>query len=371
MAERSEPTRLTASCHCKANQYSFTIPQSALPLLAYLCHCNISRRISGLLFTSYVAIPPGNPPPDLSNLTAYVSSNILTRRFCKTCSTQLFLEYSADGAWWVSTGTLDRSDGIVDFNGHMWIEDTHDGGGSDWIPTVGSKPLERWLVAPHESPSIALGWNAPDERPLPASGTEDDRLHAHCHCNGVQFFITRPNAATLTAKSPYADLLVPYNSGRDASNPTNEPWWLSSDKRRYLAGTCACTSCRLISGFDIQTWAFVPTANIVLPDGSPFPDERLWGTMRSYRSSEKVTRRFCGVCGANVFWDGDVRPSLVDVSVGLLDAGSGARAEEWLEWCVGRVSFREEGFNMGLVEGLERGLREWDDGKRKKGVGEE
>jgi hypothetical protein len=290
-------------------------------------------------------------------LTAYKSSNILTRHFCTTCSTQLFLEYSADGAWWVSTGTLNRSDGIVDFKGHMWIEDTRDGGGSDWIPSISSRPLERWLVAPHSSPSIPSGWKVPDAEQPPTSGAEDDRLRAHCHCPGIQFLITRPNASSLSAKSPYADLLVPYHSSRDASNASNEPWWLAPDCKRYLAGTCACESCRLISGFDIQTWAFVPTANIVLPDGSPFPDERLWGTMRAYRSSERVTRRFCSVCGANVFWDGDERPSLVDVSVGLLDAGSGARAEEWLSWCRERVSFREEAHNRGLVEGLEKGLK--------------
>lgn len=360
MAESSEPTRLAASCHCKANQYSFSVPASALPLPAYLCHCNISRRISGLLFTSYVEIPSGNPPPDLSKLTAYVSSNILTRRFCSTCGTQLFLKYSADGVWCVSTGTLDRSDGIVDFKGHMWIEDTRDGGGSGWILSTNSKPMERWLVEPHKSPSIPLGW---EESSAPPFASVDDaaesRLPACCHCKGVQFFITRPNVSSLTAESPYSDLIVPYNSGKDASNPENEPWWLSKDHKRYLAGNCACVSCRLIAGFDIQQWAFVPSANVVLPDGSPFPEMRKWGSMKSYRSSERVMRTFCGTCGATVFFDAEFRSGLLDVSVGLLDAESGARAEKWLEWWVGRVSFAEEKHNKALVEGLEKGLKEW------------
>jgi hypothetical protein len=66
-----------------------------------------------------------------------------------------------------------------------------------------------------------------------------------------------------------------------------------------------------------------------------------------------------------VFWDG--RPgkddegsnALIDVAVGLLDARSGARAEDILAWWPGRVSFREEASNKGLVEGLEKGLANW------------
>jgi hypothetical protein len=34
-------------------------------------------------------------------------------------------------------------------------------------------------------------------------------------------------------------------------------------------GTCVCNSCRLSSGFPIQTWAFVPKSNIFNADGSP------------------------------------------------------------------------------------------------------
>lgn len=56
-----------------------------------------------------------------------------------------------------------------------------------------------------------------------------------------------------------------------------------------------------------------------------------------------------------------MRPSLVDVAVGLLDAESGARAEEVLAWWPGRVSFREYALNRGLITGLEEGLREWED----------
>ena len=360
MTENVQSTRLTASCHCKANQYTFSVPTTSLPLPAYLCHCNISRRISGSLFTSYVAVPAANAPPDLRNLTAYKSSNILTRWFCTTCSTHLFLEYSADGAWWTSTGTLDRSNGIVSFKGNMWIGDTIDGGASDWIRQLDDRTAERWLTEPQTSAAVPLGWHAP-----PATSSAPSQpalLPARCHCGGVRFTIARPSAAATPPQPPppFPDLTHPRAAHPDRSNAANAPWWQPGGGARYLAGHCACASCRLIAGHDVAQWAFVPTAAIALPGGAPFPaDERAWGSMRAYRSSEGITRRFCGVCGASLFWDGEERPQLVDVAVGVLDAESGARAEEWLVWWTGRVSYAEEALNRVLVESLERGLKEW------------
>jgi hypothetical protein len=84
-----------------------------------------------------------------------------------------------------------------------------------------------------------------------------------------------------------------------------------------------------------------------------------------YRSRNDVTRTFCRRCGANIFYDARSRPSIVDVAVGLLDAGSGARAEEVLAWWADRVSFKEYALNKGSIQGLEDGLKAW--GKRCKG----
>src|ERR1700759_3226334 len=109
----AEPTTIiTASCHCGASPYTFKVPTSSLPIKQHLCHCNISRRISGCLFTSYTPIPVSNPKPDLSTLTAYHSSDILTRWFCTTCSTHLFLEYKHDGHFEVSHGSIVQSEGV-------------------------------------------------------------------------------------------------------------------------------------------------------------------------------------------------------------------------------------------------------------------
>ena len=94
------------------------------------------------------------------------------------------------------------------------------------------------------------------------------------------------------------------------------------------------------------------------------------GLLKCYKSSSNVTREFCGTCGATIFWRGDEkRGGLVDLSTGLLDAEDGVRAENWLHWFTGRVSFEEEvesrfkGFVWDVKEGLETWGREKGDGE--------
>ncbi|KAF2467927.1 uncharacterized protein BDR25DRAFT_374247 [Lindgomyces ingoldianus] len=366
MVEASRELKL--SCHCGTNTHTFTVPLSSLPLPAHFCNCNISRRISGSLLTSYISLPstsPTSPNPDLSALTPYKSSDILTRYFCTTCGTHMYLEYASDGHFEAATGTLivESTDGIVDFKAHIWVEDTPDGGASNFITAINGNPLPRYLREPDQSEEAPLSFQLSTTITHGATGS----IRAHCHCTGTQFFIHPPNPSSKTASSSYPDLLVPYHSGSPA-NPQNYPWWLPYPTR-YLAGTCTCVSCRRCSGFDITFWAFIPTCNISLDSAGTIPFSRnpYWGTMKTYRSSGNVTRTFCSVCGANVFWDGDARQSIVDVAVGLLDAGSGALAQELLAWWPGRVSFCEEGINKGLVGGLEEGLRDW--AERRKGEG--
>jgi hypothetical protein len=87
--------------------------------------------------------------------------------------------------------------------------------------------------------------------------------------------------------------------------------------------------------------------------------------LRSYESSPGVLREFCGTCGATIFWHDKWRPEVVDVSVGLLEAQEGARAEEWLEWWVERVSFEEDAAGRGdLIPALRRGLWVWDEARK-------
>ncbi|KAF2665831.1 hypothetical protein BT63DRAFT_76990 [Microthyrium microscopicum] len=346
---------LTCSCHCGGSKYSFTVPKESLPLQAYLCSCNTCRRISGVLLTSYVPIPPENPSPNLECVSTYKSSEAIKRHFCSNCGAHLFLEHNDDGHFEVSTGTLQSSNGIVTHQGHIWLAETVDGGASIWIKEIGAHRTKQYLkdIGSELAP---FDWRDSPSASERGCQSTDNKLHVHCHCRGVEFCITRPNEQSLLAESPFPDLLVPYNSGKSAENPSNVSWWLSEDRKRYLAGHCACKSCRLISGFDIVQWTFVPTDNIELPDGRKYEQGMRLGTAKTYESSPGTTRHFCGDCGADVFWEGSQRPTLLDVAIGLLDAESGARAEEWLQWVTDRVSFSEEAHNQQLIQSLCDGL---------------
>jgi hypothetical protein len=281
----------------------------------------------------------------------------------------MYLGYRNDGHFEAATGTLQSNptDDVVKFEGVMWIADTEDGGASHFLRSINNQPLARYAQESDNSEEVPLDWRS---TPFPSSSRK--AIHAHCHCHGVEFWVTHPDEKSKDARSPFPDLMIPHHLDKSA-NPNNEPWWLTDNSTRYLAGTCACRSCRAASGFDITFWAFIPTSNIFLdieltqsfpsPSSSSSNNNEYWGTMKSYQSSEGVTRTFCGQCGANVFWHGDEehfgRKGLVDVAVGLLDAESGARAEETLSWWIGRVSFSEVAVHRGLVEGLEGGLMEW------------
>lgn len=77
---------------------------------------------------------------------------------------------------------------------------------------------------------------------------------------------------------------------------------------------CHCTQCRKHSGHvfastDVPRWALTIHG-----------EERLsW-----YRSSEKVRRGFCSVCGSSLFWD-PVHRDWIAVAMGAFDGPTGTR----------------------------------------------
>ncbi|MCJ1392190.1 hypothetical protein MMC18_005057 [Xylographa bjoerkii] len=234
----------------------------------------------------------------------------------------------------------------------MFVAATKDGGLREWILDIPA-----WEMY-HQDPGgyIEPGKTYGAKVSATSITTVGDVLHCCCYCKGVQFDITRPGPRSSMLHSPWPDLLMPYFENA-SDNSADIKWWIREGGTKYLAGTCACNSCRLGSGYDIQCWAFVPKVNIQKTNGDPI-DFNL-ATLKRYTISEGAYREFCGKCGAVVFWHCDERPDLVDVSVGLLEARSGARAEEWLEWCTGRVSFQELAQNKALIEKLAVGLNDW------------
>ncbi|KAI1662476.1 Mss4-like protein [Daldinia decipiens] len=384
----SRNVKVVISCLCGAAKQTVVLrtnESTSGPLGVDLCHCYDCRHSSGLLCVSYA---PTQVPRSLDNLVAYPdesaqpSATTPRRYFCGVCGCHMF-RYSAvgdgeiDKSWEVATGTIIGRAGVDDelaqvddgkeepllrYARHVNADSTNDGGLSPFIKLIeGTEPFEE-------------GWINESR-----GGDSKGILEAHCHCKTVRFYITRPDASSRLPRSGFSDLIVPgATSPREAvDNPRDEKWWLrpqsqdNPDLTRYMAGTCACQSCQLAAGFEIQTWAFVPRSNIFFQppaaaasssSSSSFSDalpldfptlRQTYSPLRTYESSPGVFREFCPRCGASVFWHDRWRPGLIDVSVGLLTADEGARAESWLDWWRGRVSFQEDAGN-GRVGGVAR-----------------
>ncbi|TFK34511.1 Mss4-like protein [Crucibulum laeve] len=367
-------TYINASCHCELNTFRVAFPTESLPISSDLCHCDTCRHSSGQLVVYHVNIH-GRPlelhsddPIDLSDMTQYKSGPHTTRYFCPICSAHLLWENKEkeDAPYYcVAAGSLERVDGIVNVDYHIFVEDTKDGGLSEHLKTdAEGKELARYAKA-KDSETLPLGWNVLEQTAKPPS--DDEKLHAYCACKAIQFSITRPNEDSSLPYAAYPDLLKPYDVTHlsKVHNSDNEKWWLrpvhAEKPTKYLAGHCACRSCRLTSGFPIQSWAFVPRTNLIDPHTGTSVElddgNRLKG-LKQYISSPGRYREFCPTCGATVFWWNVSRPDIIDVSVGLVDQEKeGARAERWLDWHKERVSFEEMALARQTIQALEEGLK--------------
>ncbi len=280
-----------------------------------------------------------------------------------------------DHVWSVSSGVIDSLDGgepgtdlsLEKIVQHEFVGDTKDGGLAICLEQIDGQPVPFFLEGPdgpkHNGTVQELlkrlredhFVDQTDDGGLNHLASEvEDELRAACHCGGVDFVVTRPNAASRQCSSPWPDLIVPYHS-TSSENSKDVKWWIREKGTKYLAGTCACRSCRLGSGSPIQAWAFIPKAKILQRDGSPL--DYNMGTLKQIESSEGCYRNFCDRCGANVFWHCLERPDLVDVSVGILRAPEGSRASTWLDWWTERVSFSEHALDAKLIDQLGKGLQ--------------
>jgi hypothetical protein len=74
---------------------------------------------------------------------------------------------------------------------------------------------------------------------------------------------------------------------------------------------CHCSMCRKMSG---HSWA----STDVLREALTISGEE---NLRWFRSSEKVRRGFCGICGSTMFWD-PVYKETIAISMGAFDGAS-------------------------------------------------
>ncbi|KAK9781343.1 hypothetical protein SCARD494_14116 [Seiridium cardinale] len=390
------------SCHCGVTAQNVTrSPIDESKGIQFgelvLCHCKYCRSNSGVLCVCGIRI---EKPSSFQGLQVYNSSPTLARYFCTTCGCQVLGRWGDEATWkeediaWMATtgvvserldtaSDMEYEDGEradLEYTKHCNLESTKDGGLAPWIDEVAGRKLKLYSD---------FGAGREGFYPIVSASDQGTVLPASCRCGTVKFHITPPDVGSRGPRSNFPDLMIPYHTqSPEIKNPNDVKWWLRpvnmDSPTKYLAGTCACRTCRLTCGYEIQTWAFVPRHNIIfhIPEdeiaerGSGKQTYRLMplnfstlpaGILKCYNSSPGVAREFCAKCGATVFWHDQDRPELIDVSVGILDAPEGARAENWLEWWTERVSFSEEAGSgrsgivkvraESLIENLGKGMR--------------
>lgn len=359
MAEQDVPTRtLTASCHCRAVQYSIAIPETKLPLGVHMCHCSICRHTHGTLCIFHAELPSGiiptfTPPSTRSNLTGYKHPRAQAERFfCTTCGSHIGDEdiEVAEGAthkeWRVSTSLFaqgQQGEDTFQMRTHCFTGGSTGGSGLfRFLPRVGGRAMGTFNPGPDSG-----WWSAgmPDETPDQEFDSDGNEvLRAECHCGGVSFTIPRPTLPAVT-NDPFLSRYV---------SPT--------DKEKWKAFLDVCDDCRSVAGVHAVAWVPVPRALIqpaVPPGLAPF------GTMRTYASSEGALRGFCGRCGATVMAAWEVRAptpeqQVVSVPVGILRAPEGVLAERWVTWRGCLANFKSgHRFDAVFAESLLEGLEEW------------
>ncbi len=371
------PSTLNLACACRQITGTIDISNCSLPLDLDFCHCFICRHSSGQLAISGFLCPraPDNGPPTLKITSkeqpiSYKATEELIRYFCGACGASVYFAIPASGNYVICSGLLDQAEGILTFKQHIFVASTKDGGMSSWIegPAWTEWPEQSEVFQPPTKPAETT------EKPISAQeggeSSEKAKLKCYCHCRGVEFYITRPDQGSTNVFSiPVPDIFTPCHTHSHLSQeqkPQQETqeqnegeWWLRANGTKYLAGFCACNDCRLATGYDLQAWMFAPEKNIRQLDGKEI--DFTMGTLKTYSHSPGAYRDFCGKCGATVFWRHEERhKGLIDISVGLLDADEGARAEEWLEWWTKKVEFEELASNKSLVAKITEGLKKWE-----------
>ncbi|CAK4030528.1 hypothetical protein AC579_4594 [Lecanosticta acicola] len=360
----TETQVIRATCLCGAANHDISLKPSDIPVKGYMCHCDSCRHTFGTMCSTLV-FPPAYYEPSqsvLDKVTKYDFSPRVSMYFCTTCGCHML----ADGAeepnqprsfWFLGSGTLSRIEGIVDWQMHEFVEDTLDGGFADFLPSINGKHLPRCPGAAGKGEEVPIPWTAPG-RPT-TNPSPNDKLLAQCKCTGVSFYISRPSTTSTLAEQYYPDFPPP----NSISTTRNELSYLRSNNTKFLAGLCACDSCRLACGMETVTWAFVPTCDISLDEAGKEPWTPDFGTLRQYESSPGRYRYFCGTCGAMVFYDCEGRQWLKDVAFGLLRAPEGSRAESWFGWRTSRLGYRDDAIPRAESYSLaiEKGLREWEE----------
>jgi hypothetical protein len=236
---------------------------------------------------------------------------------------------------------------VIEVTHHAFLSDTIDGGLAGHLLRIkGQEPkLYDTDDENRQIPLTDIEAMIQKSKSLPVPAI-DAHLKAKCRCGGVDLLIARADFAKRDS-----DIKDHYSYPVD----------------KYVAGICACRSCRLHFGTSLVPWAYVPVGNVtvsstgqrvVFGPSALEPDANPGTSLKHYKSSSGVIRSWCGTCGATVFfWDESRkgREEVVDVAVGFLRADSGVMAREWLEWR-DMLSYDDEGTDQGMTRAVKESL---------------
>ena len=317
-------TTVQAACHCGQNSFTLYYPNASLPVSAGICHCDTTRKITGMLLGSFVLVPDGtsliadinSPPP---SVLEYRSSTYASRYFCATCGAKLAYYHRKFDKWLIAIGLLERVDGIVKYERHQWIGDTIDGG----ILQIMKDNLLRYSQGPDSKKFMGV------ESTFVTSAIKAESLRAACHCGGFQATIFRPSAAPIENEEARAQCIA-------------------SSGDRWRAGHCLDSSCRTASGLSLTSWCWFPKSHVKITHSS---------TLISYRSSEGKSRDFCGGCGATVSIAREDWPWRYQIAMGLIEIPKGAglwsTLLDWFEFMAdGKPYFANEAVDSWLRDSL-------------------
>ncbi|KAL6247304.1 hypothetical protein RBB50_005650 [Rhinocladiella similis] len=275
---------------------------------------------------------------DSGNLVRYSSSSTCQRWFCRRCGASALNIDKGDGAdeWEVATGLLHFIDGRgLDSRLNrvqIWVDDIKgDGGAVGWINQGLLAGMDRhWkgrksgLVEDKAVQGmLAKGRNLAMDSP-------SQQLAATCHCRNVAFSISRPDGEAL-----------------------------KSTRGKFEAGLDACTSCRIVTGFEVTSWLTVPRHLIRIENTDLNGLLSNKSKLGHYKTSADVSRYFCAECGATIFYYKHGLDT-IDIGIGLLnpqDEGM-VRVENWLAWqkYPNGVAYQEDAVDKGFIANLAKGI---------------
>lgn len=342
MEATTETRTVEAKCYCGGVHFSLDLPVTDLPLKAYLCHCSICRYNTGTLASMHANLGQGVEPKWIapSSIDSVVSYKIpgvgYTPKSCSTCGCHIGAVGNDDGGWTFATSILkEHGRDVVNITSHVFNYSAGDGGLAGILTHMQGKTIPTWNPKDDQP-------NAAAPKPQTETGTDgQERLRAQCHCGGVSFTIPQPTKDM--AEHAYAQRFV---------SPL--------DQKKWYGTLDLCDDCRLVNGTPVASWIFVPI-NVIEPT---LGEDLELGTIKTYGSSDGVTRAFCSVCSATIFFlQHDRRYNgvpVADISTGLLRAPDGAMAESWITWRT-RASFEGDGlaFDKDMAEGIVKGMKKW------------